>query len=453
MSVGLSFGSITSGTGIDVDATVTQILSIQQAVETPWKNQLSALQAQDTVLSTIGTDLASVSSALLNLTDFSGVFAAKQGSSSNSDVLQLTSASTTATSGSHSITVSSLAQTSSEYSSVIADTSDTLSGSITVQIGSGAAQTITVGSTSNTLSSLMAAINGAAIGVKASIIKDSTGSRLSLVSATSGAAGQISLSSSLQDDTTGSAVSFTVGQTGKDAVVNVDGLDVEYSSNTVSDIIPGVSFQLLATSSQPVQVQITNDNASIETAMNNFVAAYNKVIADLSAQEGKDSSGVAEPLYGSPTLALLQSQLASGLLGSGASGAINNIGQLGLSLNRDGTLTFDSSQMDVVLNSNFDDVMGYMQNVGSFGQTMTASLNGLSSTRTTGAIYLALQQNTSQEAALNDSIQTQEERIATQKAQLTTQLNTVNQILQGLPDQLNEVDQMYNAITGYTRTT
>ncbi|HEY8997652.1 MAG TPA: flagellar filament capping protein FliD, partial [Edaphobacter sp.] len=375
MSVGLSFGSITSGTGIDVDATVSQILAIQQAVETPWKNQLTALQSQDTALSTIGSDLSTLSSALLTLTDFTGVFAAKQGSSSNTDVLQLTSASTAATSGSHAITVTSLAQTSSDYSSVIANSSDTLSGSLTIQVGGGSAQTITVDSNSNTLSSLMAAINGASIGVKASIIKDSSGSRLSLVSATSGAAGQITMSSTLQDDTSGTALSFIQGQQGKDAQLNVDGLDVTTSSNTVSDVIPGVTFQLLATSSQPVQVQITNDNASIESAMNSFVTAYNKVVGDIASQEGKDSSGNAEPLYGSPTLALLQSQLSSALLGGSASGTINNIGQLGLSLNRDGTLSFDSSQMEAALDSSFDDVMGYMQNAKSFGQTMTGALN------------------------------------------------------------------------------
>lgn len=453
MSVGLSFGSITSGTGIDVDATVSQILSIQQAVEQPWKDQLASLQSQDTALSAIGTDLSTLSSSLQALTDFTGVFASKKGSSSNTDVLQLASASTSATSGSHSITVTSLAQTSSNYSSVIANSNDTLSGSLTIQIGMGTAQTITVGSTSNTLSSLMAAINGASIGVKASIIKDTTGSRLSLVSTTSGAAGQMTISSTLQDDTTGTGLSFTQGQEGKDASVNVDGLDVTVSSNTVSDVIPGVTFQLLATSSQPVQVQITNDNASIETAMSSFVTAYNKVISDLSSQEGKDSSGKAEPLYGSPTLALLQSQLSSALLGGKASGTLSNIGQLGLSLNRDGSLSFDSSVMEVALNSSFDDVMGYLQNSGGFGQTMTSALNGLSSSRTSGVIYLALLQNSNQEASLNKSIDAQEARIAAQKIQLTTQMNTVNQILQSLPDQLNQVDQMYNAITGYSRTT
>ena len=273
------------------------------------------------------------------------------------------------------------------------------------------------------------------------------------MSATSGTAGQISMNTSVTDETTGSSVSFQQGQQGKDAQLTVDGIDVTASSNTVSDVVPGVTFQLLATTSQDVSVQITNDNRSIESAMNSFVTAYNAVAADLRGQEGKDSSGNAQPLYGNPTLALIQNQLASGLLNGGAQGKMNNIGQLGLAINRDGTLTFDASAMEGALNSNFDDVMGYLQNTGSFGQTMTKSLNGLSSTLTSGAVYLALQQNKAQETALNDSISTQETRIAADKVRLTAQLNSANQILQGLPDQLNQIDQMYNAITGYSRTT
>ena len=56
-TVGLSFGSATSGQGFDVASTVTQIQASEQAIETPWKNQLTALQAQDTVFSSLGTDL------------------------------------------------------------------------------------------------------------------------------------------------------------------------------------------------------------------------------------------------------------------------------------------------------------------------------------------------------------------------------------------------------------
>jgi flagellar hook-associated protein 2 len=454
-TVGINFGAINSGTGFDVASTVNSILAVEQGIETPWKTQLANLKAQDTAFSGLGSDLAKLAASLQSLTDFEGVLSAKQGSSSNTAVLTLTSASSSAIAGSHSIVVNSLAQTSSEYSNRITNASDTLSGSLSIQIGSGKAQSITVDSTNNTLAGLAAAINSASMGVVASVVKDSSGSRLSLVSSTSGAAGQITLTSSLQDSTTGSALSFQTGQNGADASLNVDGIDVTSASNTVTGAIPGVTFQLLATSpsaSSQVQVQITNDNSAIESAMNSFVTAYNAVISDIKTQEGKDANGNPQPLYGDPTLALIQNQLASGLLGGKASGSVNSITQLGLSLGRDGKLTLDTSALDSALNANFSDITGFFQNSGSFGQTLTTTLNGLSSSSTKGAIFLAEQQNTAQEAALNNSISAEDARIANDKISLTTELNTANQILQSIPSQINDVSELYSAVTGYNRT-
>ena len=451
-TVGLNFGSVNSGSGFDVTSTVSQILSIEQAIETPWKTQLTNLQAQDTALSTFGTHLASLASSLQSLTDFSGVFASKQGSSSDTNVVALTSASNLATAGSHTILVNHLAQTSSQYSDRITNASDTLSGSLTIQIGSGQSQTVTIDSSNNTLQLLAASINAASMGVTASVVKDTNGSRLSLVSNNSGATGQITLSGSINDDTTGSSLSFQQGEQGLDASLNVDGLDTTSGSNTVTGIIPGVTFQLLsvsANSNQPVQAQITNDNSSIEQAMSAFVNAYNAVISDIKTQEGKDSSGNPEPLYGDPTIALIQNQLTQGLLSGTASGSIKSLQQLGISVDQFGKLTLDANALDNALNTNFNDIQGFLQNSDSFGQTFTKVLNGLSSTSTKGVLYLALQQNTAQAAALNKSISDQEARIADDKVRLTNQLNLANQILQSIPDQVNQISQLYSAVTGY----
>jgi flagellar hook-associated protein 2 len=411
--------------------------------------QLTSLQAQDTALSKFGTDLASLSTALQSLTDFNGVFASKQGSSSDTSVVALASASNVAAAGSHTIVVNNLAQTSSQYSDKITNASDTLTGSLTITIG-GQSQTLPV--TGLTLTQLAASINGASMGVSASVMKDTTGSRLSLVSRTTGAAGQISLSSSLSDDSTGTAIGFQQGMQGMDASLNVDGLDTTSASNTVSGLIPGVTFQLLSVSpnaNQPVQVQITNDNNSIAQAMNAFVTAYNAVATDIKTQEGKDSSGNPQPLYGDPTLALIQNQLTQGLLAGAASGSIKSLTQLGISVDQYGHMTLDTSALQDTLNQNFSDVQGFLQNANSFGQTFTSVFNGLSSTSTKGVIYLALQQNTAQEAALNKNISDQETRIANDKIRLTAQLNQANQILQSIPDQVNQVNQLYSAITGY----
>jgi flagellar hook-associated protein 2 len=442
-TVGLNFGAATSGQGFDVASTVTQIQASEQAIETPWKTQLTALQAQDTIFTSLGSDLSTLTTSLQALTDFEGAFAEKQGSSSNTDLLSLTAADATSVAGSHTIVIDSLAQTSSEVSSAISNASDTLSGSVTIQ-----GHEFDIDSTDNTLSTLSAAINAADIGVKASVITDSSGSRLSLVSGTSGAAGQLTVTSSLSGASAGN-ITFQVGQAGKDASLKVDGVSVTSSSNTVSNAIPGVTFQLLGSSASEIQVEITNDNTDITTAVNSFVTAYNAVIKDINGQEGNDSNGNPEPLYGNPTLAMIQSQLTGSLFAGAASGAISNITQLGIGMNNDGTLSLNADTLNSELTSNFSDVVGFMQNSGSFGQTMATTLNNLGTQAPNGAVYLAQQQNSAQEKALNTDISNEDAVLAAQKIQLTNELNTANQILQSIPSQLNEVNEMYSAITGF----
>jgi flagellar hook-associated protein 2 len=555
-TVGLAFGSPTGGTGFDVTSTVNQIVANMQAVETPWKNQLTSLQSQDSALTSMGTDLSSLSTALQSLTDFQGVMAGKQGSSSDTAVLQLTSAATNAVAGSHAIVVNSLAQTSSYYSNDVAS-SDTLSGSLSIQVGSGTAQTITIDSTNNTLLSLANAINSGSYGVTASVLTDASGSRLELVSQTSGAGGDITLGGSLTDSTTSGAVSFTEAQTGADAQLTVDGIPVSSSSNTVTNALPGVTFQLLSASpGTQVQVQITNDNTQVETAVSSLVTAYNKVIGDLNTQEGNDSSGRAQPLYGSPTLATLQQQLESALnfaqpanavgttgtigntdtlsgsvaisVGGGTAQTVNvnssnptlqgladainaaglgvtasvktagsqatlsvvnatggtsgsimvtssltdtttgssvafsssqansvtSLTQLGISLNNDGTLTLDSNTLDALLNSNYSDVVNFLQPSGtytSFGSNLTTVLNNLGNSGSLGVIKLALKENQTVEQQLNTNVTNEDAIINDQKATLTTELNQANQILQSIPQQLTQVNEIYSAITGYNQ--
>jgi flagellar hook-associated protein 2 len=444
-TVGISFGAATSGQGFDVASTVTQIQASEQAIETPWKNQLTALQAQDTVLSTLGSDLATLTTSLQALTDFQGVFAAKLGSSSNTNVLNISSASATAVAGSHTIEITQLAKTSSSASTAVSAANDTLSGTLTIQ-----GQLFTVDSSDNTLSSLSAAINSAAIGVTASVITDSSGSRLSIVSGTSGAAGQLAISASLTDASS-NPITFpsTSGQVGQDAILNVDGVSVTSPSNTVTSAIPGITFQLLAPSTTPVQVEITDDTTSIGTAISNFVSAYNTVIGDFNTQETNNSSGTPPPLLGSPVLAQLQGALTGSLFTGAASGSINNITQLGISMNNDGTLTLNADTLNSALNSHLADVTGFLQNSGSFGQSMSTTLNNLGTQAPNGSIYLAQQQNAAQETALNADISNEDALLSAQKTQLTNELNTANQILQSIPSQLNQVNELYSAITGF----
>ena len=424
-TVGLSFGSPTGGTGFDVSATVASIVGNLRNVETPWKTQLTKLQSQDTVISSMGTLFATLSNDVSQLTDMKGIMAQKMGSSSDPNALTLTAATASAVAGTHTVTVSNLAQTSSGYLAEIASASDKLAGSISIQVGKGTVHQIAVPTTGDsTLNGLASAINRSGAGVTASVLTDASGSRLSLVSGTSGAGGNITISANSITDTAVQKLTYTaggyntvnhdtgvvgsvgnstdiltglielkVGSTqygisldssggtlqdwadqinnhsygvqatvvtsngqsslslvsqypgsagaltvdpiltdatpglaytstvaGKDAQLTVDGVNLTSSSNTVANLIPGVTFQLLGPSAkqsdgslEQIQVVIANDNSGVESTVAALVSDYNSLMSAIQTQEGQDSSGVAEPLFGSPVLSLLQQQLLGGL--------------------------------------------------------------------------------------------------------------------------------------------
>jgi len=552
-AVGISFGSPTSGQGFDVTQTVNEIVTNMQAVETPWKNQLTQLQAQDAAYTAIGTDLSALTTDLQSLTDFQGVLAQKQGSSSDTNILQLTSASNSAIAGSHTITVNSLASTASFSSDVIANASDLLSGTLTFTVG-GTPTIVTIPGGGETLAQLSSQLNSAGLGVTTNVITEPGGSLLSIVSNTSGSAGNFTLSSSLTDTSnSNAAVNFSQGQTGADASLKIDGVNITSASNTVTNAIPGVTFQLLSASAgTQVQVEITNNNAAVETAVNSFVTDYNKVISDINTQEGKDASGNPEPLYGNPNLSMIQSQLQSALtfmtsggitatagtgspaswvlnapsandtytvaagafgtgsggtgssaaittpstlaqiaaslnvagtgysasldpsgtiltvvaaasspatlaatapvLASAGGGSVNSITQLGISANNDGTLNFDSSALDSLLNTNYQDVVNFLQpgnGFTSFGANFTAALDNLGNAGPNGVVFLALQSDQANETSLNTDIANENATIATKQQQLTNELNQANYILTEIPQQLNYVNELYSSFTGY----
>jgi flagellar hook-associated protein 2 len=341
-TVGLNFGSATSGQGFDVASTVNQIVTNLQAVEQPWKTQLTSLQSRDTALSSLGTMISTLSIDLQNLTDFNGVLASKIGSSSDTNVLELSSATSSAVAGTHTIVVQNLAETSSAASDAVG-AADVLTGGVTFKVGDGSWQTVNIGDSSKeaTLSGLSAAINAADLGVQASVLTSADGTqRLSLVSRTGGAAGQITIADSTNNpdspttlaDSTAPGMNMGLGlatiQDGINASFTVDGVGITSATNTVSNGIPGVTFQLLSpgsSASERVQVVIANDMSNIESAFKTFVDDYNSTIKAINAQEGKDSSGNAEPLYGTAVLAQLQRGLLSAVSSAFGTNRINSL--------------------------------------------------------------------------------------------------------------------------------
>jgi flagellar hook-associated protein 2 len=85
----------------------------------------------------------------------------------------------------------------------------------------------------------------------------------------------------------------------------------------------------------------------------------------------------------------------------------------------------------------------------SFGGNLSTVMNNLGNNAPDGAVYLTLQQDAAEESSLNTSITNENSYISAQQTQLTTELNEANYTLEEIPSQLDQINEIYSAITGY----
>ncbi len=447
---GSSSSSTTSGTGlgqgINVQQFVQYAVADQQANITALQTQQTTLGSQTGELSTISTDLSNLDDAVFALSNPLGALNGEAASSSNSSVVSAT-ASGSATPGSHSITVNSLATTSSYYTNALSSSNSTISpGSFQIQVGSNSPVTVTVNSSDNTLSQLAASINNQNIGVTASVIQDANGYRLALVSNSSGAPGDITVSSN-----TGTGLNFTKAVTGTNASLVVDGIPISSASNTVSNVINGVTLSLgSAAPNTSVAVNVSPDTSQATTAINNFVSAWNTVITEINNQfkVASDGSG-GGALEADNTLQQAQSMLLSAISYSvsGNNGMVN-LASIGVNMNDDGTLTVDNGALSSALASNFSAVQNLMQNAtGGFAQNLDSVIQTINAPNT-GILSLDSQSITNTSQGLTQQISDLQAALATQEANLTTVYSQVNATLQELPLLESQISQQIAGITG-----
>ena len=189
----LSAATGATSTGIDVNAAVAAAVYAAQAPERQWQTEQATAKSQITALTSIQTALSTLSTDMQSLNDLGGPLTARAVSSSTSAVTATAAAG--ATLGSHTVSVTSLAGTASWYSPELPSPTSALGTTqLTLVANNGTPASFTTGSGTNSLSSLASAINNSDIGVTASVVNDSGGSRLALVGTASGAANNFSVS-------------------------------------------------------------------------------------------------------------------------------------------------------------------------------------------------------------------------------------------------------------------
>jgi flagellar hook-associated protein 2 len=376
-----------TGLGTNID-TASMIDKLVQA-ESGQLNQLSAWKDQWTAkiaaLQTLNTKLSDLRTTVRDI-DTLGTFQQKLASVSDGSVLTATP-SATAASGKHQILVNSLAQNAVQVHTGLAsaDTVVNSSGSNKVfafSYAGGASLSVQVpsGTTLDGLAKLINA-NGGNTGVTATVLDMGDGYttdryRLMLTGNDTGAAYSIVVDDGLTTlDGTGGTANFTTTgfedpppQAAQNAQVRLDGYPpggwIERASNTVGDLISGVSLSLLSASATPVQVTVTDDTGAMQDEITNLVSQYNDLLSYIQDQTKYDkNTSEAGVLFGNYGLQIVKSQLKA-ITTDNAPGFADpqdpymNLAQIGITTDADetsptfGQLVVDSGALSTALQTN-----------------------------------------------------------------------------------------------------
>jgi flagellar hook-associated protein 2 len=519
--------------GIDVTAAVAAAIYGARAPERIWQAQQATLASQTAALTAIQTATAALAADMTALNTLSGPLSARTVTSSNTSAVTATAASGTIA-GSHTIAVQNVATTGSWYSDLASSATAALpvsSFTITTKADPTNPSTITVGSNGiNSLTDIANAINTGTTGLKATVVSDSSGSRLAILASTSGTAADftittppnttatswaspplptggtlgvntitlssgagtpqtitttagdtyatlatsinalgLDLTASVVTDSNGShlnivsndTVPFTINQPSfnytqansapaVDAKLTVDGVPITSASNQVTGALSGVTLSLVGTTNVAgLNLTVASDASKVATAVNQFVTDYNTAIGLVSSQyvynSATSSQGV---LSADPTVRSLQSALlqAVSYVNTPATGTttISSLSDLGISTGTDGTLTLDASTFTSAITNNASDVQNFFQGVAlnGFASTLTTGLSTFTDPGS-GAFTVDLRSISNTSLDLTKHISDFESiYIANQQTVLSAMYSKAEIALQQLPTQMAQIQAM-----------
>jgi flagellar hook-associated protein 2 len=367
-----------------------------QPLTTLAKKEASYL-AKLTAYGTLNSALSTFQSSFVGLNST----AAFQNLTANVGDATILNASTTsvATAGNYNINVTQLAKSQTISSAGQASTTDTIGSGATTTISfqfgtiSGgtssngvytgasftqdanqAIGTVTIDSSNNSLQGIRDAINAAGKGVTASIVGDGTATPYHLVLSSN----KTGVTSSLKIDVSGDATlqgllsydpagtqNFTETTTAQNANLSINGINITSASNTVNDAVQGAAITLTKTGS--TTLALTNNVAGVQNSINTFVKGFNDLQATFKTLTGFDATTKkGAVLTGDAAARGAQTQVRSALSSAvnGLGGNITTLSSIGISFQKDGTLSVDSTKLQAALNNNFKEISGLFATIG-----------------------------------------------------------------------------------------
>ncbi|WP_240125286.1 flagellar filament capping protein FliD [Thermomonas alba] len=416
------------GSGLDVVGLVSQLVAAERApadkrlttAETSVKAQLSAFGQLKSALS-------GLESALSKLTG-NGALPGRKATPQDGAGFTA-SASSSAVLGTYSISVEQLASAHKLRSAFAASNTQIGYGTLTFQVGSGTPFDVTIDSGKGTLADIRDAINSQAGGkVLATLVRGDSGDALVLTSGTQGSAGALTISASGGNG--GLAVLATSGGTltqvaaAQDAQVVVDGVTRTSSSNTLTDLIDGVSLTLTkANPGQPYSLKVESDASTLKASVLGFVSAYNAALSTIRTQSAAGGDGkTAGPLSGDATARSMMQSLRS---------AVGNhyaeLNAIGLSTAVDGSLSLDGSKFDAAISGNPQAVKNLLGDDAAFGKAMRDILHNFNGAQ--GLLDVRNQDLNKRLKSISDQRATLDDRMARLEASYRQQFAALDALM------------------------
>ena len=316
--------------GLDTASIINSLVQVQANQQALLKNKQSGYQKTSDAYTALMSSLKSLAGQASSLADT----ASWKGMAASSSSSSVATTATGTTSGTLTFDVTAVAArhalvSAGTVGSPAANVAST--GSLTLTKSDGSTTTIDAGSGS--LAEVVTAINGAKAGVTASAVQVAPGQfRLQVSSQSSGSASTFTLDG--LDGFTG----MNVLAQGADATIRVGdattGYDITSATNTFKDVVPGLSFTVSRVETG-VTVSSAPDGSSVADSVKSLVDAANKILDTSDSQTAWDATKkTGGPLLGQAAVRNLTQSILSTVGGAGAAG---------LSLTRDGRLSFDKT--------------------------------------------------------------------------------------------------------------
>lgn len=366
-------GSISSSsymgqyTGITSD-TIDQFLQSDELRKTVIQNKIDKINTKAQAWTDISARLSNLTSKLEALQD-EGTYGIKKVTSSD-DASATVSGTADSMEGSYDLIITQLATSSKITGGVVSKADGTTKISTKDALGYSGKLTITNGATDGSDTALTVEIDVKATDSLKDIANainnakdpsDSTGTKGAGLKATI-VNNQLVISSEEMGDRTltiggnlKDSLGFKDSQTtkGQSAKFTLDGIDMTRNSNNPTDVVDGVTFNFKkADASKTITLGLTNDTDKELSAVKDFVSQYNSVMSLLSEKmdvgDPSKEDNTTGALAGDSTLITLQSNLQSMVLGGKSVNGVS-ASTLGLSVDRNGTLSLDESKFKAQL--------------------------------------------------------------------------------------------------------